>query len=169
MTVHLQLIVKQPRPRILTQRIARLEQAKEKGPEDVEPRAINSGRDARRVYHSTYFGFGVISKEPHPGEELSYGPGMPLVEEWRQLMKERDAGTKLTQAKNRQRIMELEIAMLGEYRLTLPPGSSPLDDFTRGAELGWRGRALENIRRERARRALVRWVRRVFTLGLWWK
>ena len=144
-------------------------QAREKKPEDVEPRAVESGREARRVYHSSYFGFGVISKEPHPGEDLSYGSGMPLVEEWRRLMKERAVGTKLTQVKTRQRIMELEIAMLGEYKLTLPPGSSPLDDFTRGAELDWRERALVNIQRERARRALVRWVRRVFTLGLWWK
>ena len=150
-------------------RLTRLEQAREKEPEDVEPRAVDSKREARRVYHSSYFGFGVISKEPHPGEELSYGSGMPLVEEWRRLMKERAVGTKLTQVKTRQRIMELEIAMLGEYRLTLPPGSSPLDDFTRGAELDWRERALVNIQRERARRALVRWVRRVFTLGLWWK
>ncbi len=150
-------------------RLTRLEQAKEKEPEDVEPRAVDSKREARRVYHSSYFGFGVISKEPHPGEELSYGFGMPLVEEWRRLMKERAVGTKLTQVKTRQRIMELEIAMLGEYKLTLPPGSSPLDDFTRGAELDWRERALVNIQRERARRALVRWVRRICTLGLWWK
>ena len=155
--------------REMNDRLTRLEQAREKEPEDVEPRAVESGREARRVYHSSYFGFGVISKEPHPGEELSYGSGMPLVEEWRRLMKERAVGTKLTQVKTRQRIMELEIAMLGEYRLTLPPGSSPLDDFTRGAELDWRERALVNIQRERARRALVRWVRRVFTLGLWWK
>ena len=150
-------------------RLTRLEQAREKEPEDVEPRAVESGREARRVYHSSYFGFGVISKEPHPGEELSYGFGMPLVEEWRRLMKEREVGTKLTQVKTRQRIMELEIAMLGEYRLTLPPGSSPLDDFTRGAELDWRGRALENIQRERARRALVWWVRRILTFNLWRK
>ena len=155
--------------REMNYRLTRLEQVKEKEPEDVEPRASNSGREARRVYHSSYFGFGVISKEPHPGEELSYGPGMPLVEEWRRLTKEREVGTKLTQAKTRERIMELEIAMLGEYKLTLPPGSSPLDDFTRGAELDWRERALENIQRERVRRALVRWVRRVCTLGLWWR
>ncbi len=150
-------------------RLTRLEQAKEKAPEDAELNAADSGREARRVYHSSYFGFGVISKEPHPNEELSYGPGMPLVEEWRRLMKEREVGTKLTQAKTRERIMELEIAMLGEYKLTLPPGTSPLDDFARGAELDWRERALANIQRERARRALVRWVRRVLTLGLWWK
>ena len=150
-------------------RLTRLEQAREKEPEDVEPRAVDSGREARRVYHSSYFGFGVISKEPHPSEELSYGSGMPLVEEWRRLMKVREAGTKLTQVKTRQRIMELEIAMLGEYKLTLPPGSSPLDDFIRGAELDWRGRAVVNIQRERARRELVRWVRRILTFNLWRK
>lgn len=83
--------------RKMSDRLTRPEQVKKKGPEDVEPRAIESEREARRVYHSSYFGFGVISKEPHPGEELSYGPGMPLVEEWRRLTKEREVGTKLTQ------------------------------------------------------------------------
>ena len=155
--------------REMQDRLIRLEQAKEKGPEDAEPKAVDSGREARRVYDSSYLGFGVISKEPHPNEELSYGPGMPLVEEWRWLNKDREAGIKLTQAKTRERIMELEMAMLGEYKLTLSPGTSPLDDLVRGAELDWRERALANIRRERARRELVRWVRRVFTLGLWWR
>ena len=74
------------------------------------------------------------------------------MEEWRRLNKEREVGTKLTQAKTRERIMELEIAMLDEYKLTLPPGTSPLDSFSRGAELDWREKALVNIQREGARR-----------------
>ena len=48
--------------------------------------------------------------------------------------------------------MELEIAMLGEHKLTLPTGTSPLDDFTRGAELDWLRRALVAIQREQERR-----------------
>ena len=119
----------------IAQRVARLEQAADGEKGDVEPRGVDSQKKAGQVYHSSYLGGGVISEEPHPGEEISYGPGMPLVEEWRRLNKEREVGTKLTQAKTRERIMELEIAMLGEYKLTLPPGTSPLDSFTRGAEL----------------------------------
>ena len=62
--------------------------------------------------------------------------------------------------------MELEIAILDEHKLTLPPGTSPLDNFTKGAELDWRERSLANIQRERPRRELVRWDRRILTLGL---
>ena len=123
----------------IAQRVARLEQAADGGKREMEPRAAGSGKERRQVYHSSYLGVGVISEEPHPGEEISYGPGMPLVEEWRRLNKERESGTKLAQAKTRERVMELEITMLGEYKLTLPPGTSPLDNFTRGAELDCAG------------------------------
>ena len=57
---------------------------------------------------------GVVTTDPHPGEEVSYGPGMPVVAEWRR-------------------------------------------------------RALADLQTERVRRELLRWVRRVLTLGLWWR
>ena len=152
----------------MNDRVARLEQAIGGGHAGVEPRTAGSEKENRQVYETSSLSPGVVSKEPHPGEENSYGPGMALVEEWRRLNRERDAGAKLTQTKTRERIMELEIAMLDEHRLTLPPGTSPLDDFTRGADLDWRRRALAAIQQERVRRELLRWVRRVLTLGVWW-
>ena len=65
--------------------------------------------------------------------------------------------------------MALEIAMIGEYELTLPPDTAPLHPSVREDYLGWRRRALVDIQRERARRELMRLLRRVLTLGLWWK
>ncbi len=105
----------------------------------VEPRAVASGKAIRQVYHSSYLGISAISEEPHPGEELSYGPGMSLVEEWRRLNKERGVGTKLTQAKTRERIMELEIAMLDEYKLTLPPRDISPRQLLQGSGAGLAG------------------------------
>ena len=89
---------------------------------------------------------GVVTKEPHPGEEASYGPGMPLVVEWRHLWSVREEGTRLTQTKGRERIMALEIAMIGEYELTLPPDTAPLHPSVREDYLGWRRRALVEYR-----------------------
>ena len=67
------------------------------------------------------------------------------------------------------RIRELEVAMLEEYGLTLPPETEPLRGLWRRSQLNWRREALHDLRRAKARRELLRWVRRVLTLGLWWK
>ena len=149
----------------LARRVAGLEEGRTGG---ATPGARVAEKERRPVYNGPYR-VGVVTKEPHPGEEASYGPGLPLVEEWRHLWRVREEGSKLTQAKGRERIMALEIAMIGEYELTLPPETSPLHPSVREGYLGWRRRALVDIQRERTKRELLRWLRRLLTLGLWWK
>ena len=127
------------------------------GPKNQEPRSARSHRLSR----------GVVTRKPHPGEEDSYGPGMDSVNEWRELNRKRGAGTKLDQVRVRQRIMELEIEMIGEDKLTLPPNTEPLHQSEREGYLGWRRRALLHIQRERLCRELVRWVRMTLTLRRW--
>ena len=109
----------------------------------------------------------MVTREPHPGEEDSYGAGMDRVNEWRELNRKRGLGTKLDQVRVRQRIMELEIEIIGEFELTLPPNTEPLHQSEREGYLGWRRRALLHIQRERLRRELVRWVRMALTLRRW--
>ncbi|MCY4113959.1 MAG: hypothetical protein OXG33_08485, partial [Chloroflexi bacterium] len=108
---------------------------------------------------------GVVTDDPRPGEEASYGRGMPAVAEWRRLNQRREEGTKLDQVKTRERIMALEIAMIGKYELTLPPDTYAIHPSEREGYLRWRRRALADLQTERARRELRRWVRRVLTLG----
>ena len=67
----------------------------------------------------------------------------------------------------RQRILELEVAMLEEHGLALPQETTPLRGLDRNAQLSWRVRELAGFRRRRARLELRRWARRVLTLGLW--
>ena len=122
-----------------------------------EPRPARSHRLSR----------GVVTREPDPGEEDSYGAGMDLVNEWRGLNRKRGVGSKLEQVRVRQRIMELEIEIIGGYELTLPPNREPLHESEREGYLGWRRRALLHIQRERLRRELVRWVRMALTLRRW--
>ncbi len=112
---------------------------------------------------------GVVTADPRPGEEASYGRGMPAVVEWRHLNQRREEGTKLDQVKTRERIMALEIAMIGKYELTLPPDTYAIHPSEREGYLRWRRRALADLQTERARRELRRWVRRILTLGLWWR
>ena len=127
------------------------------GPKNQKPRPARSHRLSR----------GVVTREPHPGEEDSYGEGMDSVNEWRELNRKRGAGSKLEQVRVRQWIMELEIEIIGEHKLTLPPNTEPLHQSEREGYLGWRRRALLHMQRERLRRELVRWVRMALTLCRW--
>ena len=63
--------------------------------------------------------------------------------------------------------MELEIAMIEEHGLTLPPATSPMHPSEKSSYLDWRRRALEDLRRERVRREALSKVRRILSLGLW--
>ena len=147
----------------LTRRVARLE--RDQGP----PTAAQAHERGWRPPADGPVDPGVVTKDPHPGEEASYGPGMPLVAEWRRLTRQREDGTKLDQVKTRERIMALEIALIEEYELTLPPDTDPLHPSQREGYLRWRRRALADLQTERVRRELLRWVRRVLTVGLWWR
>ena len=62
--------------------------------------------------------------------------------------------------------MELEIAMIDEQGLTLPPATSPMHPSERESHLGWRRRALDDLSRERGRLELWNRVQRLLTLGL---
>ena len=148
----------------LAGRVARLEEHRPRAPGHTALPAV-SGNGERA--HSS--GRGVVMREPPPGEAQSYGAGTALVEEWRALNGRRGAGTKLDQAKVRERVMELEIAMIGEHELTLPPNTEPLHPSERERYLGWRRQELADIRGERRRREARRWLRRLLTLGLWWR
>ncbi len=115
-------------------------------------------------------GRGVVTVEPQPDEAQSFGAaGMALVEEWRALVGRRGEGSKAEQAQRRERVMELEIALIGEHGLALPPNTEPLHPSERERYLGWRRRELADLRSERRRRVALRWLRRVLTLGLWWR
>ena len=128
---------------------------------------VGSGNEGRGRHHRGDVRPGLVTEEPHPGEEDSYGAGMAPVAEWRDLRDRRGEGTRLEQATRRVRVMELEVAMLGEHDLTLPPETEPLHPSRRAVQLDWRMRELDDIRAERRRLQLLSRLRRALTLGLW--
>ena len=146
----------------LAGRLARLEQRQVLGDHGGGPTG-NGAREPVPV------GRGVVTAEPHPGEAESYGAGIELVEEWRSLVRRRGDGSQAEQAQRRERVMELEIALIGEHGLALPPNTEPLHPSERERYLGWRRRELADLRGERRRRVALRWLRRLLTLGLWWR
>lgn len=90
--------------------------------------------------------------------------------EWRDLRtRGQTTGTKVDRAKASVRRWELEIAMIQDFHLTLPPETEPLDQAGRADHIRWRREALEESRRALGRAEWLRLARRVLTLGLWWK
>ena len=107
----------------------------------------------------------VVTAEAGPGDEDAYGAAWPLVEEWRAVHERHPLeGRGVAWLRDEERLRELEIALIGEHALALPPERFRWDAVTRRAQLHWRELTLARVRRERRR---AQW-RRLLTLGLWW-
>ena len=107
----------------------------------------------------------LVTKEPAPDDEEVYGAAWPLIKEWRRLWKTHTGvGKGLAWLETEERVRELEVAMLEEHGLTLPPEKQPLHGLWRSAQLNWRKETLHEVRRAVAWRHLLR---KVLTCGLW--
>ena len=108
--------------------------------------------------------------EEQPDEAEAFGPASALVSEWRALRTGGDAtGNRVDRAGAGVRRWELEVVMLGEFNLTLPPGTEQLDEARRADHLRRRREALASARRDLANAKRMRLLRRILTLGVWWK
>lgn len=136
------------------------------GPEEAV-RVIGSQPVTARAAAIRRFAPQVVVAEPEDGDEETYGEAWPLVEEWRRL---RDGhphqGSGLSWLLTEERLFTLELAMLEEHGLTLPPETEPLRGFGRSAQTNWRRTALEDTRQARAWAEVRRWVRRALVFGL---
>ena len=112
----------------------------------------------------------MVTREPAEDDPEVYGDAWPLVQEYRKL---RDGhprvGKGLSWLTVEERLLIVELAMLEEHGLTLPPETEPLRGLDRGAQLNWRLKALHEFRKRRARLELLRRLRWVFSPGLWRK
>ena len=109
-------------------------------------------------------------EEQADDEEHAFGPAAELVAEWRALRHgDETAGSRVDRARAGTRRWELETELLRDFYLTLPPETEPLDEARRADHLRWRQNALAEARAELARARRVRLLRRILTLGLWWK
>ena len=112
----------------------------------------------------------LVTEQPDEDDPEVYGAAWPLVEEWRCLREGHPfQGKSLSWLVTQERILVLELAMLEEHGLTLPPETQPLRGFGRRGQTSWRHTALNDTREALHRRRILRWVRRVLTLGLWRK
>ena len=112
----------------------------------------------------------LVTSEPEPGEELVYGEATANVAAWREARRQsREGRRRLERLDAELRMRELELVLIGDHELTLPPAVYPWDRADRRSELWRRRQALVDVRVERRRALVRRWVRRLLTLGLWRK
>ena len=108
----------------------------------------------------------LVTIDSSEDDEDVFGDAWPLVKEWRELWDGHPAqGKGPAWVSRRARILELEVALLEEHGLTLPPETEPLRGLDRGAQLNWRLRALHEFKRRRARLELLAKLGRALTLA----
>lgn len=128
---------------------------------EQQPQQRTSQYTPPRLYHE------LVTEDPAPDDAEVYGEAWPLVEEWRRLWKAHvRPGKGLEWLRRDERILELEVAMLEEHRLTLPPATFPQRGVWRHGQLSWRWKALQDAQRARAWGEVRRWAGRVLSAGL---
>ena len=120
----------------------------------------------------------LVTTEAELEEERFYGAAMEVVAEWRQARLRREqaaaatgktckTASTLDRLRADERLLQLELELVGAHGLTLPPADRPWDGIRRQSELRVLDQALQQVRRERRRAQLRHWGLRLLTLGLW--
>ena len=110
----------------------------------------------------------VVTAEPEPGEEAVLGDAMSLVAEWRETRRLAASGTatKLDRIRAEERALVLELTLVEDHNLTLPPAEHTWDGIRRHSELQLRSRTLSGVRSRRRRALFAHSLVRIATLGI---
>ena len=110
----------------------------------------------------------LVTREPAEDDQEVYGDAWPLVSRWRELKDRHPVqGRSLSWLTDHERLLTLELAMLEEHGLTLPPAKEPVKGLARRDHTRWRWKALHRTQVAIRKRKLLRWLRRLLTLGAW--
>ena len=132
------------------------------------PAPVNAGRRSpprlRREFPE------LVTVDPAGDDEDVFGAAWPLVQEWRGLKQTHsNRGKGLAWLRVEERLLSVELALLEDHGLTLPPETYPLKGLDRSGQTNWRRKAQEDTQKARRRRELLLWLRRALALGLWRK
>ena len=158
--------------RHVERRLVRLEAGRSES-ETPSPTGADSESGPKRRYVRPRTYPQLVTLEAEPDEDLVYGEATPVIVEWRRVraefLKTLKTGATLDRTEVQEPMLEMEIALVGEHELTLPPASFPWDEFDRRDKVWELTQDLKRVRAERNRALLRRWLRRVLTFGLWRK
>ena len=112
----------------------------------------------------------LATLEPAEDDRDVFGGAWALIREWRGLKETHpNRGKGLEWLRQQERLLTVELALLEEHGLTLPPETYPLRGLDRGAQVNWRQKALVDTGRARNKREMLLWPLRVLSLGTWRK
>ena len=110
----------------------------------------------------------LVTREPAEGDEEVFGEAWPLIAEWRELKDSHPVrGRGFEWLTDEERLLVMELTLLEEHNMTLPPEKQPLRDFARNGQINWRRTALSDTRRALRRWELLLSVGRFVTFGRW--
>ena len=155
-----------PAMRQLERRVAALEGGGDAQAEGEEANAAGGPAKRRAAPWREYPD--LLTLEPAEGDEGVFGDAWPVIVEWRALKNAHPVrGKGFEWLTDHKRLLEMELALLEEHGMTLPPEKQPLRGFDRNGQINWRRTALSGTRRAWFWRWRVRQVLRAVTFRLW--
>ena len=98
----------------------------------------------------------LVTLEPAEDDEEVFGEAWPMIVEWRELKASHpNEGKGLSWLRTEERFLALELALLEDHGMTLPPARFPLRGFDRNGQVNWRQTALFDTRRAIRKRELL--------------
>ncbi len=158
----------QDRLQDMERQLAQVAAALAKLRESQRPAAHSVVAESGRPYIPNRIYPTLVELEPQPDDEEVYGPkAFVLITEWRQQHAEFKAHWPSVKGYVAEvRMVELELELISEHELTMPPADLPWQDWQRKRELRQRHERLEEARRKLRRKRIRRFFVRLLTLGL---
>ena len=108
----------------------------------------------------------LVTLEPAEDDDEVFGEAWPMIVEWRGLKATHpNEGKGLDWLRTEERFLALELALLEDHGMTLPPARFPLRGFDRNGQVNWRQTALFDTRRAIRKRDLLNRL----SFGLLWR
>ena len=108
----------------------------------------------------------LVTLDPAEDDEEVFGEAWPMIVEWRGLRATHpNDGKGLYWLRTEERFLALELALLEDHGMTLPPARFPLRGFDRNGQVTHRRTALYDTRRALRKRELLNRL----SLGLLWR
>ncbi len=126
------------------------------------PRGSQPRREFRRTHPS------VVTMKPQEGDDAVYGDTWSPVKEWRDLrLSHPYEGSGVDWLEREILLRQLEVVLIGEHGLTLPPDTDPWDSLDRKTQVQWRNQTLDRLRKEIFWARVRRFLRCVLTAKRW--
>ena len=152
-------------------RLARVEGSRESKEEEEDGDGASSvaGQHSHRPRQRREFPE-LATLEPASDDQDVFGDAWALVQDWRKLKETHpNRGKGLEWLREKERLLAVELALLEDHGLTLPPETYPLRGLDRGAQVNWRQKALVDTQKARKKQEMLYRVRQILSPWLWRK